>query len=257
MFNSALSASEIAAIYNAGSAGNCFTNIAPTTSGNNVTSTPTNEVKLTFSNVSQAGTTSAAPIAPVSAGALPSNYQITAQSVAYEISTSATFSNSITLSFDVPNVPDAATCSNLRMLHFNAATNQLENVTTGTNAYNSTTQVCTVAGSVTSLSPFVIAQVLAPTAASVTVGGRVLIAAGGGIRNALVTLTDASGNTCTARTGNRGSYRFENIAAGATYIISVKAKRFTFSQPTQIQTVNEDITEINFVADEDYLTGWQ
>ncbi len=74
---------------------------------------------------------------------------------------------------------------------------------------------------------------------------------GSGIKNARLTLTDTRGNSQTVLTGKVGAYRFREIAAGETYIISVAAKRFTFSQPTQIRAVNEETTEINFIAYED------
>lgn len=218
--------------------------------GGAATVAPASNVSVTFANVSQAGNTVATPIAPASAGALPSGYQLIPQSIAYDIRTSAQFSGNITTTFNVPNVPDALTCTSLRMLHYNAAINRLENVTTGTNSYNSTTQVCTVSGVTTSLSPFVIAQELAPSAATVSVGGRISAANGNGIRNVRVTLTDASGNTRTAKSSSFGYYRFDEVAVGETYTISVAAKRFTFNQPTQILTVQEDLSEVDFVANE-------
>ena len=89
-------------------------------------------------------------------------------------------------------------------------------------------------------------QVLAPTAASVSVSGRVLTPQGGGLTNATVVLTDASGNTRSARTSAFGYYRFDEIAAGQTCIVTVVSKRYQFTP--QVITVTEDLSELNFTA---------
>lgn len=84
-----------------------------------------------------------------------------------------------------------------------------------------------------------------PTAANVSVGGRVLITQGRGLMNARVTLIDLNGNTQTIMTGKFGFFRFADVASGGTYIITVDSKRYVF-QP-QVITVLEDITELSFV----------
>lgn len=89
----------------------------------------------------------------------------------------------------------------------------------------------------------------APTAAGVTVGGRVTTSDGRGIRNVRVTLTGMDGESRTALTGTFGYYRFADVPAGETYIFSVFAKRFTFAQNTQVRSIMEDTDDINFVAD--------
>ncbi|CAN5439737.1 hypothetical protein BH20ACI1_BH20ACI1_14230 [soil metagenome] len=88
----------------------------------------------------------------------------------------------------------------------------------------------------------------APTAASVSIGGRVMTASGRGIRNVYITLTDSNGNNRLAVSTAFGYYRFEDVAAGETYIISASAKQYTFSQPTQVLNINEDADGINFIA---------
>lgn len=89
---------------------------------------------------------------------------------------------------------------------------------------------------------------LAPTAATVSIGGRVLTAAGNGIGKVQVTLTDGSGVSRTILTGGFGYYRFDEITAGQTVVISVRAKRFTFAQPTVVLNVAEELSEIDFIA---------
>ncbi len=98
------------------------------------------------------------------------------------------------------------------------------------------------------------AQTFAPTAASVTVSGRVVTASGGGIRNVRVTLTGASGAARTAISTTFGYFRFEDVAAGETYIFSVFAKRYTFSQPVQVRWILEDTDEIIFTANPEEIS---
>lgn len=86
------------------------------------------------------------------------------------------------------------------------------------------------------------------TAAAVTIGGRALTATGRGIRNVMIRLTDGGGNVRWAITSAFGYYRFADVNAGETFVISAKGKRFEFAQPTQVLNVNEDKGDVNFVA---------
>ena len=92
-------------------------------------------------------------------------------------------------------------------------------------------------------------QVAGPTAANASVSGRVLTANGNGIRGVFVTITDLNGDSLTVRTSSFGYYAFEEIPAGATYVISVWSKRYQFSQSAQVVTVTENIEGVNFTAD--------
>jgi len=89
---------------------------------------------------------------------------------------------------------------------------------------------------------------LAPTAAGATVAGRVLTASGSGIRNVVIRLTDSTGQSRTTRTGSFGYYSFEDVTVGQTYVVSLAAKRFTFANPTQVITVNDNIGDLDFTA---------
>lgn len=99
-------------------------------------------------------------------------------------------------------------------------------------------------GAIVTSQAAMITTVLAPTAAAVSVSGRVLSSAGVGLMNASVTMTDSSSNTRTARTNPFGYFRFFEIQAGQTYIVSISSKRFSFAP--QVLTVMEDLTELNF-----------
>lgn len=89
----------------------------------------------------------------------------------------------------------------------------------------------------------------APTADVVSVAGRVLTADGRGIRNVLVSLADGQGNTKTVLTGVSGYYRFADVPRGATYTITVAAKKFGFNQSSQSRLIAADTDEVNFTAD--------
>jgi len=112
-----------------------------------------------------------------------------------------------------------------------------------------------IAGNSLSGSPFAVTSgfwnftPLAPSAAQVTISGRVRTADGSGIRNVTVSLTMPNGETRFAATATFGYYRFDNIPAGGTCILGVAAKKFTFSQPTIVRTIHEDISDLDFVAD--------
>lgn len=85
-----------------------------------------------------------------------------------------------------------------------------------------------------------------PTAATVSVGGRVLTPDGYGLRNALVTITDQSGNSRTVITGSFGYYSFAEVEAGESYVISITSKRYVFRP--QFVSIVDDITGLNFTA---------
>ena len=86
------------------------------------------------------------------------------------------------------------------------------------------------------------------TAASVWVSGRVT-ANGRGVRGARVTLTDAQGTTRIALTNPFGYYRFSDVSAGETHVFSVTAKRYQFTQSSQVLTILGETDDINFTAD--------
>ena len=111
----------------------------------------------------------------------------------------------------------------------------------GTDPNNPITQPTYAAGTIT---------IGGATAAGATIGGRVLTADGRGVINASVTLTDKNGTVRTVRTTAFGYYRFEDVGTGQTYIISLKAKRFTFGEGVRTITVSGDLTEIDFTAQE-------
>ncbi|MBK7394309.1 MAG: carboxypeptidase regulatory-like domain-containing protein [Chloracidobacterium sp.] len=77
-----------------------------------------------------------------------------------------------------------------------------------------------------------------PTATNVSISGRVLTAEGRGLRNAVITITDQSGNARNVMTGPMGTYRFDDLATGATYVISVRSRRFSY-EPRVVALTDE------------------
>lgn len=89
---------------------------------------------------------------------------------------------------------------------------------------------------------------LAPTAATVSIGGRVLNADGQGIRNIMVVMTNTAGENRMCLTSSFGYYRFDETLTGQNVILSISSKRFTFAEPSMLVAVGDDNAEVNFVA---------
>ena len=89
-----------------------------------------------------------------------------------------------------------------------------------------------------------------PTAANVSVEGRVTLAKGNGVRNAFVILTEADGTQHTVKTGSFGYYRFDDIEAGQTVVVSISSKRFTFNPSSRVVTLTDSIADLDFIAQE-------
>ncbi|MDQ4123356.1 MAG: carboxypeptidase regulatory-like domain-containing protein [Acidobacteriota bacterium] len=89
---------------------------------------------------------------------------------------------------------------------------------------------------------------VSPTAASVTIGGRVTTPDGRGISQAQVTITDSTGSPRTVQTNSFGYYSFADVRVGETYVFNVRHKRYGFANSSQVIVVNNEINELNFVA---------
>ena len=85
-----------------------------------------------------------------------------------------------------------------------------------------------------------------PTSTMTQVSGRVLTPTGMGLRNAVVSLTDSSGIRRTATTSSFGSYQFDAVRTGETYIIAVASKRFRFA--SRIQAVTGPIANLDLIG---------
>lgn len=113
---------------------------------------------------------------------------------------------------------------------------------------NPTTNTATVLG----ISDFSLWSVgaLSPTAADAEISGVITNTRGRRLEYVDVTL---SGGSLTApqtfTTDQSGRYRFTEIPAGETYILTVRSKRYRFNQPTMVFTVNGNLTNVNFVSE--------
>ncbi len=114
-----------------------------------------------------------------------------------------------------------------------------------TTATIDTTANTATVNDVSQFSDWTLAQPLAPTAADISISGRVHLPRNFGLTAALVTLTDAAGISRTTHTNKLGGFRFNDVAAGQTYVISVRAKGHQFAP--QILTATEDITNLIFI----------
>jgi hypothetical protein len=94
---------------------------------------------------------------------------------------------------------------------------------------------------------FCFERTLAPSAATVSVMGRV-IANGQGVPRARVNIVDENGQTRSVVTNSFGYYRFEEVEVGQTYIISVFSKGYRFT--SRLISINDDLTDLDFTADE-------
>jgi hypothetical protein len=87
------------------------------------------------------------------------------------------------------------------------------------------------------------------TAGGVNLTGRVIGPDGRGIGHALVTITTGDGEQRTAISNHFGYYRFLDITAGDFVILSVTAKNRSFISPTMAFIINEDLAQVDFIAD--------
>jgi concanavalin A-like lectin/glucanase superfamily protein/carboxypeptidase family protein len=227
-YNRALTAAEIASIVRADLAGKLK---QITTSG---TSGTVGDAIVTFSSA----TNRTIQEIPLDNSLFPALPMGTNTGLIYDISADVNDS-SPTVCFNLPIIKPAQ-FSSLRIFHLE--NNQWQNRTASSNTYP---MLCTT--SLTSLSPFAIG-LNSPTVANVSIGGQVMTAKGSGIANARVSLTDSNGETRSALTNGFGFYRFEEIAVGETYILSVSAKRYQFGQPMQVVSGYKDSTDNNFTA---------
>jgi len=93
-------------------------------------------------------------------------------------------------------------------------------------------------------------EFLSSTAAGAAISGRVLTAGGHGIRNAKVTVT---GNSLIApiiaTTGSFGYFSFDGLSVGETYVVTINSQRYTFSTPSRVFSLVDNVTDADFVAD--------
>ena len=100
----------------------------------------------------------------------------------------------------------------------------------------------TIAGQV-----FTVNQSLAPTAAPVSVNGRVTTSAGMGLSNTLVTLTAPDGLSRYARTNSFGYYRFDDVPVGQSYVVTAYNIRYQFAP--RVLALNQAVSGFDIIAE--------
>jgi hypothetical protein len=87
---------------------------------------------------------------------------------------------------------------------------------------------------------------MTPTAANVTIAGRVLTANGLPVYRANLVLTDAKGMAYSSISNAFGYFRFDDIAVGQTYILSASAKGTRFAP--RVIVVTEEIADLEMIG---------
>jgi hypothetical protein len=189
---------------------------AATGAGANVT-TQLGGATLTFANVSNAGTTTVAPIPPSSAGTAPGGFAL--GNIAYEITTTANFTPPVTVCFVVPDAAISQSAFNQLALLHNEDGMLVDRTTTRDFAAR------TICGQVTSLSPFALAAQVNQTLP--TISGLVVDADNNPLSGVLVRLTGAE--TRVTATDSNGLFTFVNLTAGANYNVQPKQTGYLFT----------------------------
>lgn len=89
--------------------------------------------------------------------------------------------------------------------------------------------------------------VFGPNSAEASISGKIISPNGTGISKAQVSITDQNGITRTFLSNSFGYYQIENVPVGASYVISVNSKRYTFAP--RVIDVSESISDLDFIAD--------
>ena len=176
---------------------------------------------LNFSNTSVAGTTTATPIEPATAGSLPAGYTFLNGVRGADITTTAAFNGFIDVCLSAPTVNDAQTFLSLRLLHGEGGA-LVDRTTT---ADFNTRIVC---GRVASLSPFVLG--IAPPRTPQTISGRVVDASGAALASATLTVTNPdSGAQVLFTTSNANGDYTITLPPGGDYTVTPTKANFTFA----------------------------
>ncbi len=93
-------------------------------------------------------------------------------------------------------------------------------------------------------------QFITSTAAGSSISGHVTTSDGRGIRNARITV---SGNSLSepriATTGSFGYFTFDGLTAGETYVVTVNSQRYTFTAPSRVISLVDNVVDADFTAE--------
>lgn len=217
---------------------------APTPLGSNVSVAGGDGSTVMFGSVSQAGVTSFAPIT-ANPAEMPGGYFLCATCPAYDITTTAVYTPPLNVCLPVPIEIDDQAYLRLRLMH--GENGMFVNRTSG--HVTNTNGLRFVCGTVDSLSPFALAEQLTPTAANVSVDGRVVTSDGRGIGNTRITLTDVStGESAQAISNPFGFYRFDEVPGGRIYLMTASSKRYVFEPDQRVIKVLDSMSDVDWTG---------
>ena len=94
---------------------------------------------------------------------------------------------------------------------------------------------------------------LIPTAAQVSIAGRVVDPSGDGVPNAILYMHLQDGQLRMSRSSPFGYFEFEGVEVGQTVLVSVRARLYTYTP--RVVTVAEEIADLNFVPESKATTS--
>ena len=211
-----------------------------TPAGSNVTVTQ-NSVAVTLSNVTSAGSTTVTPIDPNTLQGVPGEYVINANSLAFEIHTTAIYSGPITIAFQVPGVNDPIAFSTLRVLHGEPppVSHFVDRTILAPDSPSHDFATRTVYARVTSLSPFIVLE-SRDTTVPLTTATLSAPSNAAGWHNANVTVTLAA----TDNSGGSGVQSITYSAAGAQNV----ALTIATGNTSAITITSEGTTTLTYSA---------
>jgi predicted extracellular nuclease len=87
-------------------------------------------------------------------------------------------------------------------------------------------------------------SISAPSAARVSVGGRVTDSSGAGVRNARVSISRPDGGVSIALTNAFGYYQFDGVEVGHDYVMQAQSKRLAYA--SRIVSVGDSLSDVDF-----------
>jgi hypothetical protein len=182
------------------------------------TVSPSINVNLTFSSVTKAGYAVATPLLNTQIPRLTPGYFLRS-GFAYDIRASALHTGGVNVQFTVPNVYDAQTCSGLRILQVIDGNWDMSNNSTPT--FNQ--GVCALQQTVSSLSPFVVVEII-PAAEGRALSGNIIYGTTPAGQPAKfvpgVTMVASGPIFQTATTDSTGGYLLNNLDTSGSYIVT-------------------------------------
>lgn len=179
-------------------------------------------VDITFSGVTNAGGTTVTRIPPSSAGTAPNGFVL--GGIAYEITTTAAYTAPVTVCFNVPSqfAPTQTAFNALSLMH-----NEGGVLVDRTTSRNFPTR--TICGSVTTLSPFALAEQVDMALPSIT--GYIQDSNGVPMAGVSIELTGAENRF--AETDVDGFFTFVNLIDGESYTVQPKQPGSLFTEYSQ------------------------